>query len=133
MNKLINSISLLIVIITITFSSGKAIAQHNHGENKSKDTTINNYQTNAIDPVCKMEVARNDTLSVNYNDHIYYFCSDKDLKIFLKSPQKYITVKESEQKEEHNHGMMGMSTTMMIIMGSIIAVMMIGAMVFLRK
>jgi YHS domain-containing protein len=133
MNKLIRSINLLIVIIVIAFSSGIVVAQHNHGENKNKDTTLNNSQTKATDPVCKMEVTKNDSLSVNYNDHIYYFCSEKDLKIFLKSPQKYIVVNESEQNEEHNHGMMGMSSTMMIIMGSVMAVMMIAGMMFLKK
>lgn len=132
MNNLIGSISLLIVIVSMAFSSGKVIAQHNHGENKNKDTTINNYQTSAIDPVCKMEVARNDSLSVNYNDHIYYFCSEKDLKIFLKSPQKFITVKESEQKDEHNHEMMGMPITMLIIMGGIMAIGMVAGMMIKR-
>jgi len=133
MNKLISSVSLLVIIMALLLYSGIVVAQHNHGDNKSKDSTINKSQTNPIDPVCKMEVARNDSLSVIYNDHIYYFCSEKDLKIFLKSPQKYIVVNEPEQKKEHNHGMMGMSTPMMIIMGSVMAVMMIAGMVFLRK
>lgn len=131
MNKKISSFALvIIVLIALIFSSGKSIAQHNHGENKNTDTTISN---NLTDPVCKMQVSKNDSLSVEYNSRIYYFCSEKDMKIFLKSPQKYIKQDNSEQKEEHNHGMMGMSPTMIIIMGSVMVVMMIAGMVFLRK
>jgi YHS domain-containing protein len=80
-----------------------------------------------------MEITKNDSLKVLYNEKDYFFCSNKDMLAFLKQPQKYTgdnMQNHSEHKmEEHNmdHGMMGMSMPLMIIMGGVmIAAMVVG-------
>ncbi|MEI7485168.1 MAG: YHS domain-containing protein [Ignavibacteriota bacterium] len=110
-----------LLVIAVKTSYG----QHEHN---GTDTTVTNK---VKDVVCGMEVEKNDSLLVLYNEKEYYFCSNKHMLAFLKQPQKYIgenMQNHSEHKmEEHNmdHGMMGMSTPLMIILGAV----MISAMV----
>lgn len=132
MYKKVNSTSVkfLIIAVLIVISYNNAFSQHNHSNNnpqvgtEQKDTSM----TTAIDPVCKMTVMKNDSLSIKYNNADYYFCNDKDMKAFMKEPQKYISGNQEKQEHEHEHGMehesgmMGMSTTMMIIMGGIMVI-----------
>ncbi len=91
------------------------------------------------DVVCGMEVAKNDSLMVLYNEKEYYFCSNKHMLAFLKQPQKYLGEQsqnsqkmedhkmEDHKMEDHDHGMMGMSTPLMIILGGVmVAAMVVG-------
>ena len=91
------------------------------------------------DVVCGMEVAKNDSLMVLYNEKEYYFCSNKHMLAFLKQPQKYLGEQsqnsqkmedhkmEDHKMEDHDHGMMGMSTALMIILGGVmVAAMVVG-------
>ncbi len=126
----------VIILTGLTFLSTRAIAQHNHENTLSQDSLKTDSTTLAIDPICKMEVLKTDSLTVNYNNKDYYFCSENHRNLFLKSPQKYLSENEQKQEKNHEHnseqGMMGMSTTMLIIMGGIMAIGMIVGMI-IRK
>jgi YHS domain-containing protein len=114
---------IVILILAVKTSYG----QHEHN---GADTTKTNRTK---DVVCGMEIEKNDSMKVLYNEKEYFFCSNKDMLAFLKQPQKYTgdkTQNHSEHKmEEHNmeHGMMGMSMPLMIIMGGVmVAAMVVG-------
>ena len=116
---------------SLIFAANISYGQHNHG---GVDST-NNLQTDkAKDPVCGMEVAKNDSLMVLYNEKEYFFCSNKHMLAFLKQPQKFTseqsqnTQKMDDHKmDDHDHGMMGMSMPLMIIMGGVmVAAMVVG-------
>ena len=129
-----SNLIMIAILASLIFAANISYGQHNHG---GVDST-NNLQTDkAKDPVCGMEVAKNDSLMVLYNEKEYYFCSNKHMLAFLKQPQKYTgeqsqnTQKMDEHKmeghnmEEHNSGMMGMSTPLMIILGGVMITAMI--------
>jgi YHS domain-containing protein len=44
----------------------------------------------AVDPVCKIPVAKDPDLSTSYRNRTYYFCSNRDRDEFKKNPQKYV-------------------------------------------
>lgn len=110
------------IVAAILFTANVSNGQHEH---KGADTT----KTDKVkDVVCGMEVAKNDSLRVLYNEKDYFFCSNKDMLSFLKQPQKY-TGEKTQNHNEHStdHGMMGMSTPLMIILGAVmITAMVIG-------
>lgn len=92
------------------------------------------------DVVCGMEVAKNDSLMVLYNEKEYYFCSNKHMLAFLKQPQKYLGEQsqnsqkmEDHKMEDHDHGMMGMSTPLMIILGAVMITAMVVGMTGVMK
>lgn len=107
-------------IASLMFLANISYGQHNHN---GIDTT----KTDLVkDVVCGIEISKNDSMKVLYNEKDYFFCSNKDMLAFLKQPQKY-TGEKSQNHNEHDtgHGMMGMSTPMMIIMGGIMVTAMI--------
>lgn len=111
------NLALIVLTVILIFNVKISYGQHNH--NGADSTEINKVK----DVVCGMEVEKNDTLKVQYNEKDYFFCSNKDMLAFLKQPQKYTDEKAQNQHENKmegmDHGMMGMSTPMMIIMGGI--------------
>ena len=112
---------IVIAVAVILFSAANILyGQHEHN---GTDTTKSNKEK---DVVCGMDVEKNDSLKVLYNEKDYFFCSKKDMLAFLKQPQKY-TDDSMQNHSEHNmdHGMMGMSTPMMLIMGGIMVTAMI--------
>ncbi len=121
---------IIAIAVTILFSANVSYGQHEHnGADTSKTDKVK-------DVVCGMEVAKNDSLRVFYNEKDYFFCSNKDMLAFLRQPQKY-TGEQGQNRienktEEHkmddskmDHGMMGMSTPMMLIMGGVMVTAMI--------
>ena len=48
----------------------------------------------AKDPVCGLEVEKNPSLSYTYKGETYYFCLNKDLETFKKSPEEYVGKKK---------------------------------------
>ena len=114
------NLALIVLTVILIFIVKTSYGQHEH--NGADSTRTNKVK----DVVCGMEVEKNDSLKVQYNEKDYFFCSNKDMLAFLKQPQKY-TDEKTQNQNEHNmdHGMMGMSTTMMIIMGGIMVTAMI--------
>ena len=47
----------------------------------------------AKDPVCRIMVDKDPTLSVNHKGETYYFCSKTDMEKFKKEPDKYVKKK----------------------------------------
>jgi YHS domain-containing protein len=45
----------------------------------------------AVDPVCKMKVSTEDSVSASYKGSNYYFCSDECKSEFIKNPEKYVS------------------------------------------
>ena len=121
--KMINlNLIMIAFIASLIFTANISFGQHNH---KGIDSTKNDL---VKDVVCGMDVAKNDSLRVLYNEKDYFFCSNKDMLAFLKQPQKY-TGEKTQNHNEHStdHGMMGMSTPLMIILGAVmITAMVIG-------
>lgn len=119
----------MIVIAAILFSAvNNSYGQHEHN---SADSTKSDK---VKDVVCGMDVKKNDSLKVIYNERNYFFCSDKDMLAFLKQPQKYTGEKTQNQNEhDTDHGMMGMSTPMMIIMGGVMVTLMVVGMFGVMK
>ncbi len=114
------NLALIVLTVILIFIVKTSYGQHEH--NGADSTRTNKVK----DVVCGMEVEKNDSLKVQYNEKDYFFCSNKDMLAFLKQPQKYTDEKTQNQKEHNmDHGMMGMSTTMMIIMGGIMVTAMI--------
>jgi YHS domain-containing protein len=129
-----NTNLIMIVIAAIFILAANISYSQNEQNGMDMDKTVK-----VKDVVCGMEIAKNDSLMVFYNEKEYYFCSNKHMLAFLKQPQKYTgeqsqnTQKMNEQKmeghnmEEHNSGMMGMSTPVMIILGAVmVAAMIVG-------
>lgn len=117
------NLKLTVFTAILIFIANISNGQHEHNE---VDTTKTDKTK---DVVCGKEITKNDSLKVTYNDKDYFFCSDKDMLAFLKHPQKYTNERiqdHSEHKtEEHSHGMMGMSTPLIIIMGVVMVTAMI--------
>jgi Cu2+-exporting ATPase len=57
-----------------------------------------------IDPVCGMPVKPEEAYStINYNEYVLYFCSEKCATDFQQNPVKYITTIEQTDVKVHEH------------------------------
>ncbi|MGQ9721446.1 MAG: YHS domain-containing protein [Candidatus Jordarchaeum sp.] len=54
------------------------------------------------DPVCGMKVKPEEAKGkAEYQDQIFYFCSEEHEKEFLKNPEKYVSKMKQEKPVEH--------------------------------
>jgi len=61
---------------------------HEHHHSLDEHTNSDKYKSQ-VDPVCRMEIS-NDLFKVDYQNEIYFFCSDYCKVQFEGNPENYI-------------------------------------------